>query len=239
LAYAFQADGVVPYAGDGVLYRLSDVHVLAGAVGEALKLWLPEHGDASSVHFIHFKLLFGAAEIPIVLSVFCSVRELFLNAAALDLEEFFATDFAFFSMLDLGVGLNTESFRVVAQAYVPFMQFTIGSPVVDGAVLLVSLDCLSRSVLADAGFVLLLVSRLRLDVLDAPVYRKLPATYSLRLDRERTGVSRIELDHIRLANNLYQWSRPSLRLRSNFPGFRVPITVSNRRSSIRYLLTHT
>lgn len=204
MAYAFQADGVVPYAGDGVLYRLSDVHVLAGAVGEALKLWLPEHGNASSVHFIHFKLLFGAAEIPIVLSVFCSVRELFLNAAAFDAEEVLAADFAFFAIFDLVSGLEVELFRVVAQTYVPFMQFTIGSLVVDGAVLAVSLDCLSWSVLAYAGFVLLLVGRLRLAVLGTLVYHKLPTTCSLRRDRGRAGVSRIELGHISLANNLYQ-----------------------------------
>jgi len=161
------------------------------------------------VHFIHFLLLFGTAEVPVVLSVFCSVGELFLNAATFDLEEVVATYFAFVAMFDLGFGLEVELFRVVAQTYVPFMQFTVGSLVVYGAVLLVSLDCLSWRVLADAGIVLLLVGRSGRAVLETLVYRKLATTCSLRLARRRTGVSRIQLGHIRLANNLHQRLMPS------------------------------
>lgn len=231
MASAFKADRIIPNVSNGVLYGFANWHILAGAIGEPLKLRLLQHADAPAVHFIHFKLLRGAAEIPIALSIYSSVRELFLNAATFDCEEAFAANFAFALNFDLGFGFKDESLRVMAKTYVLDVQFAIGSLLVHGAVLLVSFGCLSWSVLADASFVLLLVGRLMsLEVLDDVVFHELATTCSFCVNRECTGVSGVLLGHIGFAQSLYQCLVPSLYVRPKVPGVRLSITASNRHS---------
>jgi len=191
-------------------------------------------------------LLCGAAEIPIVLSVYRSVCELFLNAATFDCEEAFATDFAFVLNFDLGAGFKVESLRVLANtqllhilSYGVDMQFAVGPLLVHGAVLLVSLGCLSWSVLADAGFVLSLVGRLMLlEVLDTVVLRELTTTCSLRVDGERTRVSGVLLNHIRFAKNLYKCLVPSISVKPKVPRVRVSVIIFVTTASNRHSLTH-